>query len=158
MVFVPPADKIIHNFKYRKLTVLARFLGRAMATLIRTDHYLKNAEMIIPVPLFWWKYLKRGYNQAALLVDNISLEANITNSKVLKRIKHTKSQTKLSENARIKNILNAFQVKKNGIQGKRVILVDDVMTTGVTINECAKVLKRAGANKVYSCVAAITPG
>lgn len=129
-----------------------------MATLIRTDHYLKNAEMIIPVPLFWWKYLKRGYNQAALLVDNISLEANITNSKVLKRIKHTKSQTKLSENARIKNILNAFQVKKNGIQGKRVILVDDVMTTGVTINECAKVLKRAGANKVYSCVAAITPG
>ncbi|MGB3340827.1 MAG: ComF family protein [bacterium] len=129
-----------------------------MANLIRTDYYMKKADMIVPVPLFWWKYLKRGYNQAALLADAICSENSLENIEVLKRIKNTRSQTKLSDDARRKNILNAFQVKQNGVEGKRVILIDDVMTTGATMNECARVLKEAGAKEVYSCVAAITLG
>jgi len=157
MVFVPPVDKIIHLFKYRKKTSLSKLLGRAMANLVKADHYMKKADMIVPVPLFWWKYLKRGYNQAALLADVISSENNIINIEGLKRTRNTRSQTKLCDNARRKNIFNAFQIRENGIEGKCIILVDDVMTTGVTINECARVLKEAGAKEVYSCVAAITP-
>jgi competence protein ComFC len=158
MVFVPPVDKIIHHFKYRKKTSFSKFLGRAMANLIRNDHYMKKADSIVPVPLFWWKYLKRGYNQADLLADAIGSENNIENNEVLRRIRNTKSQTKLTGDARRKNILNAFQIRNNGVEGKRVILIDDVMTTGATMNECARVLKEAGAKEVYSCVAAITPG
>ncbi len=158
MLFVPPYDKIIHHFKYRKKTNLAIFFGRAMASIIKSHYFLKDADTIVPVPLFWWKNLRRGYNQAALLSEIISQECNIKMNDILKRIKNTKTQTRLNEEARRKNVLDAFRVKQNGIKGKRVILIDDVMTTGATINECARVLKEAGAKEVYSCVAAITPG
>ncbi len=129
-----------------------------MANLIRTDHHMKKADIIAPVPLFWWKYLKRGYNQAALLADTIASETHIRNIEVIRRIRNTRSQTKLNDDDRRRNVLNAFQVRQNGIEGKKIILIDDVMTTGVTISECARVLKEAGAKRVYSCVAAITPG
>ncbi len=158
MLFIPPYDKIIHHFKYRKKTNLAILLGRAMASIIKSDHYLKDVDIIVPVPLFWWKNLRRGYNQAALLSEIISQECSIKMNNILKRIKNTKSQTKLKEEKRRKNVLNAFVLQNNGIKDKIVLLVDDVMTTGATINECARVLKNAGAEKVYSCVAAITPG
>ena len=129
-----------------------------MASIIKSDHFLKNADIIVPVPLFWWKNLRRGYNQAALLSEIISQECDIKINDIMRRIKNTKSQTKLDEQARRKNVLNAFALKSNGIKDKIVLLVDDVMTTGATINECARVLKNAGAKEVYSCVAAITPG
>lgn len=129
-----------------------------MASLIHSDHYMKKADMIVPVPLFWWKYLKRGYNQAALLADAICSENSLMIKDLLKRTRNTRSQTKLTDDARRKNIVNAFKIKNNGIKGQRIILIDDVMTTGVTLNECAKVLKQAGAAEVYACVAAITPG
>jgi len=158
MLFIPPYDKIIHHLKYRKKTKLAVFLGRAMASIIKSDYFLKDADTIVPVPLFWWKNLRRGYNQAALLSEIISQECNIKMNDILKRIKNTKSQTKLKEQKRRKNVLNAFALKSNTIENKTIILIDDVMTTGATINECARVLKNAGAEKVYSCVAAITPG
>ena len=158
MLFIPPYDKIIHHFKYRKKTNLAILLGRAMASIIKSDHYLKDVDIIVPVPLFWWKNLRRGYNQSALLSKTISQECSIKMNNILKRIKNTKSQTKLNEEKRRKNVLNAFALQNNGIKDKIVLLVDDVMTTGATINECARVLKNAGAEKVYSCGAAITPG
>ena len=129
-----------------------------MANVIRNDHDMKKADIIVPVPLFWWKYYRRGYNQAALLADVISLENGFIINNLLKRTRNTKSQTKLTDDARQENILNAFGVRQNGIKGKRILLIDDVMTTGATMNECARVLKEAGAKAVYSCVAAITPG
>ncbi len=129
-----------------------------MATIIQSDHILRNADIIIPVPLFWCKYLKRGYNQAALLSAVISSECNIDSVDAMKRIKYTKTQTKLNEQARKANVSNAFAVESSQVEDQKVLLVDDVLTTGVTMNECARVLKEAGAKEVYSCVAAITPG
>ena len=158
MLFIPPYDKIIHHFKYRKKTNLAIFFGRAMASIIRADHILQKTDVIVPIPLFWFKRQKRGYNQASLLANVISSECGIENIDVLRRIRNTKTQTRLNEEARRKNVLNAFALKSNTIENKKIILIDDVMTTGATINECARVLKDAGAKKVYSCVAAITPG
>jgi competence protein ComFC len=158
MLFIPPVDTIIHHFKYKRKIQLSVLLGRAMATIIRSDHVLKDADMIVPIPLFWWKYLRRGYNQAALLSQIVSEECAIKIADIMRRIKHTKTQTRLDEEARRRNVRNAFAVKNGEIEDKTVLLIDDVLTTGATMNECARALKEAGAKEVYSCVAAITPG
>jgi competence protein ComFC len=156
--FIPPVDTIIHNFKYLKKTKLAIMLGRGMAGVIRSDFLLKKTDVIVPVPLFWWKKLRRGYNQSGLLADVISKECSIKINPILKRIRNTKTQTRLHENVRKENVFNAFALENNGIKDKTVLLVDDVLTTGATIDECARILKNAGTKAVYSCVAAITPG
>jgi ComF family protein len=158
ILFIPPSDKLIHHFKYRKKTRLVHLLGRAMASLIRTDYELNQADVIVPVPLFWWKKLRRGYNQASLLAHIISQETNISEHHALRRVKNTRTQTRLKESERQDNVMNAFAVETDGVENKKVLLVDDVLTTGATMNECARVLKQAGAQEVYSCVAAITPG
>ena len=157
MLFIPPSDKVIHHFKYRGKTKLAQLLGRAMATLIRTDHILKRADVVMPVPLFWWKQLRRGYNQATLLAHVISQETDINEQPALRRVRNTRTQTRLSESERQDNVRNAFTIEEDGFDNKNILLVDDVLTTGATIQECARMLKNAGAREVYSCVAAITP-
>jgi ComF family protein len=157
MLFIPPSDKLMHHFKYRKKTNLAQVLGRAMATLIRTDHILSRADVLTPVPLFWWKKLRRGYNQAALLAHVISQETNIKVQNTMRRIKNTKTQTRLNERERRNNVEHAFVVHAEGIEDKKILLIDDVLTTGATLQECARVLRNAGAREVYSCVAAVTP-
>lgn len=129
-----------------------------MARLVLTDHILATADLIVPVPLHWWKTLRRGYDQASLLTRIMSQETGMAQHGALKRIKRTKTQTRLDEAARQKNMQNAFVVSDHLVENKNVILVDDVLTTGATMNECARVLKENGAREVYSCVAAITPG
>lgn len=157
LLFVPPVDIIIHAFKYRRLSNVSRMLGQAMATVVQSDHVLKGADMVAPVPLFWWKRLQRTYNQAALLSKVISDECHIPHVEILKRIRFTRTQTRLDDAARRKNVAGAFSLKDDTVQDKNILLVDDVMTTGATMNECARILKTAGAREVYSCVAAITP-
>ncbi len=157
MLFVPPSDKLIHHFKYRRKTWLADLFARAMGGLIQGDHILASADMVVPVPLFWWKRLRRGYDQAALLANLISQETGLALRNVLIRSRHTRTQTRLTEQQRKMNVSNAFTILQNGVANKKVIIVDDVLTTGATINECARVIKEAGAREVYSCVAAITP-
>lgn len=157
MLFVPPTDKLIHHFKYRGKSRLATLMGRAMASIIKSDHTMAQADAITPVPLYWWKKLRRGYDQSSLLAHIISQNTGIDEKNTLRRVRNTRTQTRLSDHEREKNVRRAFNLNKNGIKGKKVILVDDVLTTGATINECARVLKEAGAAAVYSCVAAITP-
>lgn len=156
-LYVQPVDRIVHFFKYRRFTDIARFLGLGMANILSSDYYLKEVDMIVPVPLFWWKKLRRGYNQAQILSEIISAECGIKILNALRRIKNTRTQTKLDHKKRKENVLNAFVVKEE-VKDKNVLLIDDVMTTGATIKECARVLKEAGAQNVYSLVAAITPG
>jgi competence protein ComFC len=158
MLFIPPSDKLIHHFKYRRKTRLAHLLGRAMAGLVLSDHILATADAITPVPLHWWKQLRRGYDQASLLARIMSQETGISQQRTLKRIKNTRTQTRLDAEQRQQNVRNAFVVDRNGVADKKVILVDDVLTTGATMNECARALKENGAREVYACVAAITPG
>ena len=157
MLLVPPSDKVIHHFKYRRKRCLAELLGRAMAGIVKADHILSKADIIAPVPLFWWKRTRRGYNQADLLARITSRETGITQKNTIKRIRSTRTQTRLSEHKRRKNVLNAFALSDDVVEDKKVMLIDDVLTTGATIQECARVLKQSGAAQVYSCVAAITP-
>jgi competence protein ComFC len=158
MLFIPPSDKVIHHFKYRRKTRLAHLLGRAMAGIINADHILSGADTITPIPLFWWKRMRRGYNQSEILSRIVSTETGIGQERLLRRIKHTRTQTRLSTEERRKNVLNAFALSNDSVHDKKILLIDDVLTTGATIKECARILKEHGAAAVYSCVAAITPG
>lgn len=157
-LYVPPVDKMIHHLKYLGKTKLANFWGIGMAGVLKNDFYLRNADFLTPVPLFWWKHLRRGYNQAELLSKIISLESSIPILDCLVRTKNTRTQTRLDHKKRKENVKGAFKLKKGiTLRDKKIIIIDDVMTSGATIKECAKVLKDAGAKEIYSLVAAITP-
>lgn len=157
MLFIPPADKVIHHFKYGRKTRLADLLGRAMAGIVRADHILSRADIITPIPLHWWKRTRRGYNQSNILSRIISMETGIRLEYFLRRVRNTRTQTRLSTEQRRENVRNAFALSDGCVQDKKILLIDDVLTTGATVNECARLLKERGAAAVYSCVAAITP-
>lgn len=128
-----------------------------MALIVQADPVLREADVIAPIPLHWFKRLRRGYNQSSLLAQVVADNTGIALRTVLKRIRHTMSQTRLIDTVRQDNVAGAFTITENNIENKCVLLIDDVLTTGATMNECARVLKQAGAAAVYSCVAAITP-
>jgi ComF family protein len=98
---------------------------------------------------------ERGFNQASLLAELLSARISIPYKRVLKRIRYTTTQTALDRAERTGNLHNAFRLRKNGdVRGLHVLLIDDVLTTGSTLSECARVLKRAGAISVYAATAA----
>jgi ComF family protein len=114
-------------------------------------------DVIVPVPLHKIRLDERGYNQSELLARELSYRLNIFMSKALRRVRNTTTQTALHKEERIENVKGAFKVTyKDTIVGKNVLLVDDVLTTGATLDECAKVLKENGAKDVY--VATIATG
>ncbi len=107
-------------------------------------------DILIPVPLHRYRLMKRKYNQAALLAKSLSHRVKKPFATgVLLRVKHTQSQGHMKRTQRQQNVSKAFEVKNNQkIIGKHVLLIDDVMTSGATLNECAKALKKAGAQKI----------
>jgi competence protein ComFC len=157
-LYMPPMDTVMHFFKYRRFRGLSSFLGLSMANIVRHDLRLKEADRVVPVPLYWWKRLKRGYNQSRLLASVISRECGIPLHDALARTRNTRTQTRLTGEKRQRNVRGAFRLNGDGIEDKTILLVDDVMTTGATIRECARALKRSGAARVYSIVAGITTG
>ena len=143
------SKKIILPFKHADKTNYARIMGKMMASTI--SPYKDKFDYIIPVPIHLKRMLKRKYNQSALLANVI---AKILKKPVLYNIlirnKFKESQGHLSIKERKLNVKNSFMVKNNSIiKGKNILIVDDVMTTGATLNECAKVLKHAGARKIF---------
>jgi ComF family protein len=121
------------------------------------DERLRGREfdIIVPVPLHPTRLRERGFNQAGLLAELLSARISIRSKRVLKRIRYTTTQTALDRAERIENLHNAFRLRKNAdVRGLQVLLIDDVVTTGSTLSECARVLKRAGAISVYAATAA----
>jgi len=150
--------KIIHDMKYRGRYRLTREFGKILGEKILGSKPLWNADMIIPVPLHKLKKSERGYNQAERISKGMADVMRIPgNSKVMKRIKYTATQTNLSMRRRKQNIKGAFELRDPGfVKGKKIILVDDVLTTGATIVECAKLLYTAGAETVFAASLAKT--
>ena len=132
---------------------IAKFMVQA-----GTDILKENPDLIIPVPLHYMRLIKRKYNQSALLANEISKLTGIkTDLFSLKRCKNTIPQVKFTGKERVKNVRGAFVVKNpENIKGKSIVLIDDVMTTGSTLKECAIALKKAGAKKIYALTAART--
>lgn len=119
--------------------------------LRRAGHELiKDADLILPVPLHWLRLLKRRYNQSAILAERLSRETGVAHDPdLLKRTRHTPVQGHLSSKDRYKNVRDAFSVRdKTKILNKKIILIDDVYTTGATVQECTEVLYAAGAGRV----------
>lgn len=140
----------IHQFKYSRDLSIGVLLASLMADFFFPDLEFRDYSLIIPVPLHIKKLRKRGFNQSIILADAVGKKWQIPiNFSLLKRRKFTLTQTGLDKKERERNIKGAFEVRdKEKIAGRNIILIDDVYTTGATLNECAKILIKAGAQKV----------
>jgi competence protein ComFC len=140
----------IHSFKYSQQMYWGRVLQRWMSQGVERYPELHDVDLLLPVPLHSVRQRERGFNQASVLVN--ALERILQKSsctKTLKRIRSTETQTHLDREERMQNLNGAFKVQNpKAVSGKRVLLIDDVLTTGSTVSECAKVLKHAGATSV----------
>lgn len=139
----------IHQFKYNKKIVLRKYFSVLINDYIEKNNVLENIDVIVPVPLFPAKKRERGFNQSEILANQIGEKWGLpVLPKNLCRIRWTEPQSELNHVQREKNIKGAFKLKnKNFIEGKNVLLVDDIVTTGATVNECSKVLRRDGKVK-----------
>jgi ComF family protein len=151
-----PFRGLIHALKYREKTKLADLLGRALAGLASQDTELQQAGVICPVPLHPARQRERGYNQADLLARVVATETATGFADVLVRCRNTPSQTTQPRHEdRKRNVEGAFQLKRGAsVAAQRVILVDDVTTTGATLDAAARPLLDAGAASVMGLVVA----
>ncbi|MEK6745340.1 MAG: ComF family protein [Nitrospirota bacterium] len=146
-LFEGPLREAIHVYKYRPLRSLGEPLARWMAGQVRMTVPL---DIAMPVPLHKKRLRHRGFNQALLLAHGVSERfAMPLNYDNLVRVRYTRPQVELSGRERAENVRGAFNlVRPAEVSDKRILLIDDVFTTGATMNECAKVLKDAGAASV----------
>lgn len=147
--FEGPLREAIHQFKYRPCRALGRPLGRWMTEHIRL---ITDIDLIMPVPLHAKRLRHRGFNQSLLLAQRMHDAYRIPLSyDNLLRVRATRPQVELSGEQRIRNVAGAFDLRHPGmLAGKVALLVDDVFTTGATMNECAAVLKNAGASQIIA--------
>lgn len=143
-------QKIIHQIKYKDNKALAYLLGEEYAK----KRCLNNFDFIIPVPLHSKRLNFRGYNQSMEWAKGISSKTNVPAKEMLIRVENTETQTKKSRWLRWQNVQTSFDLAADvSLQGKKVLLVDDVITTGATVESCTKILLEKGAKEVH--VAAI---
>lgn len=142
---------LITRLKYSDQLHLAPALARWMHT--HGAPLLDASQLIVPVPLHYRRQITRMQNQSALLASRLSQLSGLQwQAQLLTRVRHTAPQAGLTRKQRASNVKKAFSVaepRKSTLHGKAVLLVDDVMTTGATLNACAKALKQAGASKVH---------
>jgi ComF family protein len=147
-------DEVIKNlivhFKYQDQHIITKYFVNMLRE--RGRAILKDTDVICPVPMHWFKVLERNFNQSSILANSLaSLEGIKYQDDLLVKDRYTRPQAILSAKARMRNIKGAFSFSgKYDVSGKNVLIVDDVYTTGSTLNECAKQLIKANCNKVYT--------
>ncbi len=145
---------LILAFKFSEKTELLARLAAMLKQTVTAGGFYDEIEMVVPVPLHWRRKLWRGYNQSYLLAKQIKLKDKAVSTDLV-RIRNTQQQWDLTPPQRRRNVKGAFAVRKgHPFIGKTILLVDDISTSGATLNECAKMLKAAGAKKVYTAVLA----
>jgi len=154
-VYTDALREMILAFKKGR-TELDEVLGFLADSALQAGSFVKAIEFFVPVPLHWSWRLVRGYNQSYVLAKKLK-HPTAKISTDLVRIRRTKSQTTMSTPAsRAANVAGAFAVRRgHQFAGRTICLVDDIKTTGATLNECAKTLKEAGASKVFALVLAV---
>jgi ComF family protein len=153
--YLPPLQDAICSFKYRGKVTLAKPLASLMISALPREI---DADLILPVPLHPTRLRAREFNQSLLLADQLARHLSRPVSTIhLVRVQPTDPQTMLSRHERLRNLRQAFAVRKpDSVVGRRLLLVDDVFTTGTTLNECAKALLNAGAESVCALTLART--
>ena len=140
--------EVIYRYKYRNCTFLAAPLALLASEKLAENHF--SADWITYTPLHWTRYFLRGYNQAELLAVEMGKYSQIPVAGLLKRVKYTRQQARLKRGERIRNMRNAFKaVDPEKIKGKKILLIDDVLTTGATLSSATEELLKAGASEVY---------
>jgi ComF family protein len=141
---------LVHQLKYADRHDARTLLGRWLADAGR--ELLPDADVIVPVPLSRWRLLQRQFNQAAVLAGELSRQTGVAaDPLLLARTRSTRSQVGMTRDQRRRNVAGAFSVpshRRTALRGRNVLLVDDVVTTGATVEACARILKRAGAERV----------
>jgi competence protein ComFC len=151
----PLMKKLITNLKYHSLTDLARPLAKLMAERLRFyGFFIEENWLLVPIPLHRRRYLERGFNQAELLCQVLQELTGLSWLPALKRKFLTPPQAELNREDRLINLKNIFTCESRFIKNKKIILVDDVFTTGATLREGARVLKLNGAQEVWGLVLA----
>lgn len=166
--YQPPLDEVLTGFKFRRLDYLGTQLGRALARIHRDE--LGECGVVVPVPLYWTRHLRRGFNQAALIARPLARALELPLVAALVRRRPTPHQSRLGRRQRRRNLDRAFAVRRGGVltpptrkdvaralAARCVLLVDDVTTTGATLEAAAACLKEAGAGRVVALTAARTP-
>lgn len=153
-------QELIHQFKYKAKLSLGRILSSRLGDLLISKSKDRNLDCIIPVPLHSSRQRQRGFNQSHIIAETLGEKLSLpVERKILKRKKKTKDQTRLSPEERKANVREAFQiVYSEKVKNKNILLVDDVVTTGATLEECARELRKSGARSVCAatlCVAVL---
>lgn len=150
-------QELIHDVKYRGFTELGKELGRRVGA-VAIERYV-SADAVVPMPLHATRVRERGYNQADAVAEGIAEALGIpVYRNALERVRDTKSQTRLNIEERERNMKGAFKVPKEAvplIKGKTVLLADDIITTGATMNAAGKALLRAGASAIIAASVAL---
>ena len=149
-VYTESLRKMILGFKKGK-TELDSVLGFLVKSALDGSIFYNDIDFLVPVPLHWSRRIVRGYNQSLILAKKTKHSSAKINTDLV-RIRRTQRQPAMeSFNKRAANVADAFAVRRgNKFEGKNICLVDDIKTSGATLNECAKILKEAGAVKVYA--------
>lgn len=147
-VFEGPVQKAVHSLKYRKDLALGSVLADPLIDLLKTTDW--TFDLVLPVPLSRARFRERGYNQAALIARNLAVKMDIEYSNdTVSRVKHTKTQISLDVNKRFMNLMDAFYANPAKLKTRNILIIDDVITTGATMQNCSSALIKAGAEKVY---------
>jgi ComF family protein len=151
-----PLDAVVQGLKFKRLDYLGGHLAAALATGL--EDRLSGFDHLVPVPLHWRRRLTRGYNQAERIARPLADQLGLPCSLLLFRRRATPPQSLLGKSDRLANLRKAFVVPRpERVRGLRILLVDDVATTGATLDAAASVLKKAGAASVTALVAGRTP-
>lgn len=143
--------KLILDYKFHDKAYLYKTFARLILNNSKICKYICSYDLMIPVPIHKQRYIERGYNQSELIAKEISKKLiNIEmEKKILIKIKNNLKQSTLNEIEREKNVKDVYKViNEQKIKDKKIILIDDIYTTGNTANECAKILKQSGAKKI----------
>lgn len=152
---IGPTKEIIHHLKYHGFVELADILGELICEKLKSTTLIYRDFIIVPVPLYRKKENIRGFNQAELIARYVGKRLKIHGGNSLIRRRDTKSQTELRKEERRKNVSGAFSCDDPlYVKGKKILLIDDVATTGSTLNECSAVLRDSGAKEVWGVVVA----
>lgn len=154
LIYKGVVKRLLYQFKYKPhVGELQKVLGDLFYEgLIQKEgcyQLLTDTSVIVPIPLYKTKLRSRGYNQSQLLAESLARKCGIKVSECLDRVKNTHTQVGLSQQERQDNIRDAFTLKFHEADHLQILLVDDVVTSGATLNEAAKLLKKAGVKKVW---------
>lgn len=148
----------LQGLKYHHRHRIGRWLADEMAQLARTLDWPQQVDLVVPVPLHWVKHRLRGADTPAALARRVAAALQLPYApQGLRRVRWTRTQTRLGLSQRRRNVADAFQAKSSLVQGRRILLVDDVLTSAATAQACSRALQDAGAAAVQVLTAARTP-